>query len=74
MLATSVASLRWDGHHPRNEWTTSSGTAGQLARNTHMRLDEIRAAMQRLSDPRRTPEPEARKLMAGLGAFLGLLS
>jgi hypothetical protein len=34
MLTTSVASLRCGGQHHRNEWTTSSGTAGQLARNT----------------------------------------
>ena len=36
------------------------------------RLDEIRAAMQRLSDPRRTPEAEARKLMTSLPAVIWL--
>jgi hypothetical protein len=36
------------------------------------RLEEIRASMQRLADPRRTPEPEARKLMAGLPAVVWL--
>ncbi len=34
MLTTSVASLRWGGQHPRNEWTTSNGIAGQHHRNT----------------------------------------
>ena len=36
------------------------------------RLPEIRAAMQKLADPRRTPEPEARKIMAGLPAVVWL--
>ena len=36
------------------------------------RLDEIRAAIQRLADPRRTPEAEARKLMASLPATVWL--
>jgi hypothetical protein len=36
------------------------------------RLEEIRTAYQRLADPRRTPEAEARKLMAGLPAVVCL--
>ena len=36
------------------------------------RLPEIRAAMQRLHDPRKTPQAEAQKLMAGLPAILWL--
>jgi hypothetical protein len=36
------------------------------------RLSAIQAAMQRLADPRRTSEPEARKLMAGLPAVVWL--
>ncbi len=36
------------------------------------RLEEIRAAMQRLADPRRTPEAEARKLMESLPAVIWL--
>jgi hemerythrin-like domain-containing protein len=38
MLTTSVASLRGGGQHPWNGWPTSSGTAGQLHRNTHEEL------------------------------------
>jgi hypothetical protein len=36
------------------------------------RLPEIRGAMQRLADPRKTPEAEARKLMAGVPAVIWL--
>ncbi len=36
------------------------------------RLPEIRDAMQRLYDPRRTPQAEAQKLMAGLPAVIWL--
>ena len=36
------------------------------------RLDEVRAAMKRLADPRSTPEAEAKKLMAGLPAVVWL--
>jgi len=36
------------------------------------RLEEIRAGMQKLADPRRTPEAEARKLMATLPAVIWL--
>ncbi len=36
------------------------------------RLDDIRANMQRLADPRRTPEPEARQRMASLPAVIWL--
>ena len=36
------------------------------------RLTEIRAQMQRLADPRKTPEAEARKIMAGLPAVVWL--
>ncbi|MFB3827365.1 MAG: M14 family zinc carboxypeptidase [Bryobacteraceae bacterium] len=36
------------------------------------RLPEIRAAMQRLADPRRTPDAEARKLIANLPAVVWL--
>jgi hypothetical protein len=36
------------------------------------RLAEIRAAMQKLADPRKTPPSEARKLMAGLPAVISL--
>lgn len=36
------------------------------------RLEQIRDAYQRLADPRRTPEAEARKLMAGLPALVCL--
>lgn len=36
------------------------------------RLDEIRGAVQRLADPRRTPEPDARRLMANLPAVIWL--
>ena len=36
------------------------------------RLEEIRAGIERLSDPRRTAEPEARKLTATLPATLWL--
>jgi hypothetical protein len=36
------------------------------------RLDEIRANMQHLSDPRRTPQPEASRIMAGLPAVIWL--
>ncbi len=36
------------------------------------RLPEIRAAMQKLHDPRKTPQAEAQKLMAGLPAILWL--
>ncbi len=36
------------------------------------RLDEIRASMKRLADPRKTSEPEARKLMASLPAVIML--
>ncbi|MCS6953368.1 MAG: M14 family zinc carboxypeptidase [Bryobacterales bacterium] len=36
------------------------------------RLDEIRAGMARLADPRKTPEPEARKLIHALPALVWL--
>src|SRR5579884_2651147 len=36
------------------------------------RLPEIRAAMKKLHDPRRTPSAEAQKLMAGLPAIIWL--
>jgi hypothetical protein len=36
------------------------------------RVGEIRTAMQRLADPRQTPEAEARRLMAGLPAVVWL--
>ena len=36
------------------------------------RLEEIRTAYQRLADPRRTPESEARKIMASLPALVCL--
>ncbi|MBI1899209.1 MAG: peptidase M14 [Acidobacteria bacterium] len=36
------------------------------------RLPRIKAAMQRLADPRNTPESEARKIMAGLPALIWL--
>jgi hypothetical protein len=36
------------------------------------RLDEIKAAIGRLADPRKTPEPEARKIMASLPAVVWL--
>jgi len=36
------------------------------------RLPEIRAAMQKLHDPRKTPQAEAQKLMAGMPAILWL--
>jgi hypothetical protein len=36
------------------------------------RMDQIRAAMQKLADPRKTPEAEARRLMDGLPAVIWL--
>ena len=36
------------------------------------RLTEIRAQMQRIADPRKTPEADARKIMAGLPAVVWL--
>lgn len=42
------------------------------AKENIRRLDQIRAAMQKLADPRRTPEAEARKLMAGLPSVIWL--
>ena len=36
------------------------------------RLTEIRAQMQRIADPRKTPEADARKIMAGLPAVIWL--
>jgi hypothetical protein len=36
------------------------------------RLTEIRAAIERIADPRKTPETDARKLMAGLPAVIWL--
>jgi hypothetical protein len=36
------------------------------------RLSEIRADMQRIADPRKTPEAEARKIVAGLPAVIWL--
>ncbi|HXG33595.1 MAG TPA: M14 family zinc carboxypeptidase [Bryobacteraceae bacterium] len=36
------------------------------------RLEEIRAGIQRLADPRKTPEPEARKLISSLPALVWL--
>ncbi len=36
------------------------------------RIEEIRAGMKKLADPRRTPEAEARKLMASLPAVIWL--
>ncbi len=36
------------------------------------RLGEIRASMQRIADPRKTPEAEARRLMTGLPAVVWL--
>jgi hypothetical protein len=54
----------WEG---RRLIYAALGSEGNLRK-----LDEIRSAMQRLADPRRTPEADARKLMAGLPAVVWL--
>src|SRR6266542_3023110 len=57
------------GYNPGDQITTHAGVGSEA---NIKRLAEIRAAMQKLADPRKTPPAEARKLMAGLPAVISL--
>jgi hypothetical protein len=54
-------------------WEGRKLTYAALGSETNIRrLGEIKSAMQRIADPRKTPEAEARKLIAGLPAIVWL--
>ncbi len=60
-------------HEYAKSWEGRKLIYAVVGSEAHLRrLDEIRAAMRRLTDPRKTPEAEAKKLMASLPAIIWL--
>jgi hypothetical protein len=69
----AAAPARMKMYEYGESWEGRKLTYAALGSETNIRrLGEIKSAMQRIADPRKTPEAEARKLIAGLPAIVWL--